>query len=229
MTEKTQYKIRLLVAERIDLIRMGLRRLFEHHPAISLVEAADHIADLLDLTARHQPDVILMDFELVNDQCAEHISRLMDICSHSKILLFSHQQLNDLQFSELPPGVAGIISKYGPCNLLVSAICAIYANPLCHDKTNPFLPQMPQSPVHAAKQSSLPGEISASFHPELNSNERRVAHLAGKGLSAREISQQLLLTEKTVRNYLSAVYKKMGVKKQVELCLRAPLHNFFQD
>lgn len=231
MTENTQYEIRILVAEYIDLIRMGLRMLFQNHSIIRLIEETNDIDELRDLTAKHRPDVILMDLGLVNDHCAEHVSQLMNICSHSKILLFSPYHTDYLQSYTLPAGVSGIISKCSPCNLLVTAICAIHADQIWPDSNSTNMsPSQPfQLLEHATAQPSLPSEITASFHPELNNNERRVAHLAGKGLSAREIGGQLLLTEKTVRNYLSAVYKKMGVKKQIELCLRAPLHNYFQD
>ncbi|MCC7092127.1 MAG: response regulator transcription factor [Nitrosomonas sp.] len=229
MMEKTQHKIRLVVAERIDLVRMGLRMLFQNHPVISMLGETGSIDGLSDLITTNKPDVILMDLGLINDRCPEHRLRLMNIGSHSRILLFSHHYSHELQSYELPPGVTGIISKYSPSSMLVAAICKAHINRRCADMTNPALTRAPQSPEQVTAQPSLPGEITASLHPELNNNERRVARLAGKGLSAREISRQLLLTEKTVRNYLSAVYKKMGVKKQIELCLRAPLHNYFQD
>lgn len=229
MIETTRHNIRILVAERIDLVRMGLRMLFENHPVITLIEETDNIADLSALTARHRPDVILMDVGLGGDDCAEHVSRLLNICPHSKILLFSSFQSDYSQLHTLPAGVAGIISKHSPCKLLVAAICAIHSDQRCLETSNPIFPAAPKSPEQTATQPTLPCEISASFHPELSNNERRVAYLAGKGLSAREISQQLLLSEKTVRNYLSAIYKKMGIKKQIELCLRAPSHNYFQE
>lgn len=229
MIETTRHKIRILVAERIDLLRLGIRYLFENHPVIGLVHETNVIVGLPELTARHQPDVILLDTDLSNDQCAEHVSQLRKSCLHSKILLFSHLHADHLRFNTLPLGISGIISKSSSSRLLVNAICAIYANRDWHVTLSDLLTQTPQSSEHGIAQPSLPSEITASLLSDLNNNERRVAHLAGKGLSAREISQKLLLTEKTVRNYLSSVYKKMGVKKQIELCLRAPLHNYFQD
>lgn len=58
-------------------------------------------------------------------------------------------------------------------------------------------------------------------HPKFSNCKRRIAFLASQGLSAKEISMRLDITEKTVRNQLSAIYKKIGVKKQIELCLKA--------
>lgn len=222
---EAQPKIRILVAESVDLIRMGLRMLFENHPVISLVEDTCNIADLPDLTAKHRPDVILMDVGSGDAQCAEHVFRITNIHPHSKILFFSPFHPGYLQSYKLPPGVSGIVSKYSSCKELVAAICAIPTNRLWVDLTKPIPLPISQPSKLVVNPPSLPCEISASLLPGLNNNERRVAHLARKGLSAREISQHLLLSEKTVRNYLSAIYKKMGVKKQVELCLQAPLHH----
>ena len=81
--------------------------------------------------------------------------------------------------------------------------------------------------------SNPPVEIQAdkrsSEQPKLSDSERHIAYLACKGLSAKEISAQLLVTEKTVRNQLSVIYRKIGAKKQIELCLKAPLYNYFKE
>ena len=61
MIEQIQNKIRILVAEKFDLIRIGLRSLFENHSTVSLVAETDRIEDLFHLAAQHKPHVILMD------------------------------------------------------------------------------------------------------------------------------------------------------------------------
>ncbi len=66
------------------------------------------------------------------------------------------------------------------------------------------------------------------YPPKLTNNERHIAYLACKGLSAKEIGSQLLVSEKTIRNQLSMIYKKIGVKNQIELCLKAPLYDYFK-
>ena len=65
-------------------------------------------------------------------------------------------------------------------------------------------------------------------HPKFSNCERRIAFLASQGLSAKEISVRLDITEKTVRNQLSAIYRKTGVKKQIELCLIASQFDHFK-
>jgi DNA-binding CsgD family transcriptional regulator len=60
----------------------------------------------------------------------------------------------------------------------------------------------------------------------LTNGECNVACLASKGLSAKQIGERMFVSEKTVRNQLTSVYEKLGVKSQVELCLELPQLSF---
>lgn len=61
MAVESHAKIRLLVAESFELVRMGLRSLFENHSEIRLVAEANSIEDLFKLAVQHKPDIVLMD------------------------------------------------------------------------------------------------------------------------------------------------------------------------
>ncbi len=217
MTEQSGIKIRILVAESFELVRIGLRSLFENHAAIYLVAETNCIDDLYNLVVQHKPDVILVDLQLNNGNCIAHISQLLDACPHSKVLAFSDRTNEYTHLQMFRSGAMGLISKRHSSELLLKAICAIYAGQIWFDRHITRL----------AYYNLLPGgEIS--YQSKLTNGERHIAYLACKGLSAKEISFQLSITEKTVRNQLSVIYKKIGVKKQIELCLKAPLHNYFK-
>jgi len=87
MGEQPINKIRLLVGESFELVRMGLRELFENHPQILLVDETDCIEDLLALSSKHKPDVVLIDLQLNNGNCAEHIVKLLLDHPDSKVLV----------------------------------------------------------------------------------------------------------------------------------------------
>ena len=226
MIEQIQNKIRILVAENFDLIRIGLRSLFENHSTVSLVAETDRIEDLFHLAAQHKPHVILMDLQLGNDNYSQHMSRLLHICPQSKVLALSQHNSEHTNLQALRSGATGIIGKHQSCKLLLQAIYAVHTGQIWSDKHIPLLAQQikfaPDQPVE------MPSDATALQQPKLSKSERRIAYLACKGLSAKEISGQLLLTEKTIRNQLSVIYRKVGVKKQIGLCLKAPLHNYFQ-
>lgn len=88
MVERSQNKIRILVAESFELVRIGLRSLFANHASIRLVADTSCIEELVNLTLQHKPDVILVDLLLNNGNCIDHISKLLNACPQSKVLAF---------------------------------------------------------------------------------------------------------------------------------------------
>ena len=227
MAEQSHNKIRVVVAESFELVRMGLRALFENHPVISLVAETNCIEDLFNLAMQHKPDVVLVDLQLNNSNCTEHISKLLDACPQIKVLAFSHNNSEHTYLQTFRSGAVGIISKHRSSELLLKAIYAIHAGQIWFDRHITKLLWQEQFDANPSPQ--IQTDVKTLQQPKLSDGERQVAYLACKGLSAKEISSQLFVTEKTVRNQLSVIYKKIGVKKQIELCLKAPLYNYFKD
>ncbi len=227
MIEQSHIKIRVLVAESFELVRMGLRALFENHPVIRLVAETNRIEDLFSLTVQHKPDVVLVDLQLNNADCAEYISKLLNACPKSKVLAFSHHNSEQTYLQTFRSGAVGIISKHHSSELLLKAIYAIHAGQIWFDRHVTKL--LWQAQFDANSLPEIQTDIKASHQPKLSDNERHIAYLACKGLSSKEIGAQLFVAEKTVRNQLSIIYKKMGVKKRIELCLKAPLYDYFRD
>ena len=228
MAVESHAKIRLLVAESFELVRMGLRSLFENHSEIRLVAEANSIEDLFKLAVHHKPDIVLMDLQLSGGHYAEHIAKLLHSCPQSKVLAFSHQNSEQTHLQTFRSGAMGIISKYHSSDLLLKAILAVHAGQIWFDRNVTKLLWQAQFNPNSSVEMPADGHASQQ-QPKLSDSERHVAYLACKGLSAKEISAQLLVTEKTVRNQLSVIYRKIGVKKQIELCLKAPMYNYFKE
>ena len=174
-----------------------------------------------------RPDIALVDLQLSGDNYAELIAKLLHTCPQTKLLAFSHHNSEQVHLKTFCSGAMGIISKHHSSDLLLKAIHAIHTGEMWFDDhVTKFLWQ-------AQLDSNQPVEMQAdedlSQQAKLSNSERHIACLASKGLSAKEISAQLLVAEKTVRNQLSAVYRKIGVKKQIELCLKAPMYNYFKE
>lgn len=227
MAERSDTKIRVLVAESFELVRIGLRALFESHASIYLVAETACIEDLLNLAVQHKPDVVLVDLHLNNGDCTSHIAKLLSACPDSKVLAFSHQNSEYTYLQTFRAGAVGIISKHHSSELLLKAIHAIHAGQVWFDRHITKLLWQAQFDGNPALE--MQPDAKATHQLKLSDSERQIAYLACRGLSAKEISSQLFVTEKTVRNQLSIIYKKIGVRKQIELCLKAPLYGYFKD
>ncbi|SEF88143.1 response regulator [Nitrosomonas ureae] len=233
MIEQSHSDIRILVAESFELVRLGLRSLFDNHTNIRLVAETSQLDDLFNLTEQHKPDIILMDLLLSgnNNDYVKHIIQLLRTSPRSKILAFSNHNSEQTHLQTFRSGAVGVISKNGSTDLLLKAIIAIHTGHVWFDRNITKLLWQSQfgSDSDSATEIEPQADTSTSQQPRLSDSERHIAHLACKGLSAKEISAQLFVTEKTVRNQLSVIYRKTGVKKQIELCLKAPLYNYFTE
>lgn len=230
MTKQAFDRIRLLTAEGIDLIRIGLHSLFENHATIQLIGIVDSIEDLYKLASQQNPDVLLVDLHL-NAGGANHIAEVLAISPRSKVLAFSQQKDTDIYLKTFRSGAAGIINKNCPADLIIKAIHAIHAGQIWFDRNlTKLLWEAQFNPKTPKTTSAVPSPDSViTLSSNLSHSERQIAYLASKGFSAKETSSLLLITEKTVRNQLSIIYKKLGVKNQIELCLKAPSYDYFQS
>jgi len=227
--EQSHTKIRIVAAESFELVRMGLRTLLENDPSIKLVAETGCVEDLFSMTMQHKPDVILIDLHLNDGNCAEPITKLLATCPKSKVLALSDQNSEYTYLEAFRSGAAGIVSKHQSSELILKAIHSIHNGQLWFDRRLTKL--IWQAQFGSIQELDLDSQLEnqASQSVKLRDSERQVAYLACRGLSAKEISTLLLVTEKTIRNQLSVIYKKIGVKKQIELCLKAPLYNYFKD
>jgi len=217
-------EIKILVAESVDLVRIGLRSLFQKHPSILLVAETNSIENLSTLIMHYKPDIALIDLGLNNGESYRQIKFLLSKNPESKFLFLSQRADNSVLQKLHNIGVSGVAFKNYSCKLLLKAIYAIHSGQIwfdCHlnqndsNQSNRFFSESQMMHTFASK-------------PILSDRERHIANLASKGLSAKEIGAQLLLTEKTIRNQLSLIYKKIGIQKKIELCLKARYFNNFR-
>lgn len=222
-------KIRIIVAEKSDLVRFGLRSLFARHIEVDLIADTNCLQELLELCVQHKPDIILADLQLKDGSNTEYIRRLLKASRHSKILVSTPKNNNDQYLLAYQFGVAGITCKACPSKLLLEIIFKICeGGEIGLDCHNLAYSRDSLEPAVESSTSLAQASVSQSVYAKLSNSERRIARLACRGVSAKEISRQFSVTERTVRNQLSVIYKKTGVKKQIELCLKASSYNYFQ-
>lgn len=218
-------EIKVLLIESCDLVRIGLRALFENHPFIKLSADTNNMQDLMYLAKQHQPDIVIIDHLLLFNDRAHHLNNLKQLSNQSKVLVLTEQDNPLWRLQILQMRLAGFISKSSSCKLLLSAITAIHTGEIWLNRSTLSIGNAPSRPY---RSTTFPDTGGKAIHSKLSRAESLIASLACRGLSAKEIGLQLSIEEKSVRNQLSAVYRKIGVRKQIELCIKAPLHNYFQ-
>ena len=191
--------IRLLIVDDHELVRAGLRALLAHAQDIEIIGEAAGVAQAIEEAARLAPDVVLMDLRLPDgtglDACREILSNAPDI----RILFLTSYSDEQAVMSTVLAGAAGYLLKDIEYRALVGAIRDVAAGrPIMDPRvTEPMIGKMQRAEA-------------------LSGQERRVLELVVQGKTNKQIAGALALSEKTVKNYLSNAFQKLGISRRGE-------------
>jgi two-component system nitrate/nitrite response regulator NarL len=185
---------------------------------IVVVALSNSSAETIRELEKSQPDIALINAHL-NDgrNRGYHVLQYLQMLSPktAAIMLIPDSE-RDLVVDAFRGGAKGVFCRLQPIKLLSKCIRTVHEGQIWADTRNlafilEFLTQL--KPLRLIKPG---GGIT-----RLTPREADVVQLLAEGLSTRDISQKLGLTEHTIRNYLSAIYDKLGVSSRVELALYA--------
>jgi len=185
---------------------------------ISIVAVSNTSADAIRELESCQPNVVLINAHLDDGPLSGyHVLRhLRLICHKTAAIMLIPGSDRDLVIDAFRGGARGVFCRVQPIKMLSKCIRTVHEGQVWADNQNldfllEFLTQL--KPLRLLKPGAGIGRLTP--------REVEVVHLLAEGLSTREISQKLAVTEHTIRNYLSMIYDKLGVSSRVELALYA--------
>lgn len=208
--------IRVLIADDQELIRQSLQIVLGIKEDIAVIGTAANGKEVLELVKKEKPDVILMDVrmpEMDGVQCTKMIkSRYPNI----KIIILTTFDDDEFVFSALKYGASGYLLKGISMDELERAIRTVYhggamINPGIASKVVELFSEMAQANYDIM--------IEAQNVDELTNGEWEIIKLIGRGMSNKEISQSINLSEGTVRNYLSSILNKLNLRDRTQLAI----------
>jgi two-component system, NarL family, response regulator DevR len=200
--------VRLLIVDDHDILRYGLRALMRGHGEIEVVGEADGVDSAIRQARELAPDVVLMDAELGDgsgiDACREILSRDPSI----RVLFFSAHSDEETVLMTVLAGAAGHVAKDLQLESLFDAILAVSRGAEVFDAR-----VRDQVMAAIGRQMQDPARGEPEREP-LSPQEERVMALVVEGKTNKEIGAELRLSDKTVKNYLSNVFQKLGVGRR---------------
>jgi DNA-binding NarL/FixJ family response regulator len=167
---------------------------------------------------KSQPDIALLNAHLKDGRLrGYHVLQYLQMLSPKTVAIMLIPDFErDLVVEAFRGGARGVFCRLQSIKLLSKCIRTVHEGQIWADTRNlafilEFLTEL--KPLRLIK----PGGGMTRLTPR----ETEVVHLLAEGQSTRDISQKLALTEHTIRNYLSAIYDKLGVSSRVELALYA--------
>jgi two-component system, NarL family, response regulator DevR len=206
-------RIRLLLVDDHELIRLGLREAFESEPDIEVVGEAATTEGAVAEAARLRPDVILMDLRLPGGGGVQACREILSEDPRMNILFLTSYSDHDGVLAATFAGARGYLLKEIGSKALAQAIRGTAAGQIIMD------PSINQKMLAWIEASGAKG-LTAPSVEALSGQERRVVSLVAEGKTNKEIASVLGLSPKTVRNYLANVFDKLQISRRAELIRR---------
>ena len=209
-------KLTVLLVDDQRLMRDGLRTLLELEPDMTVAgEAADGEEALVRFRDT-RPDVVLMDVRMPGMDGVEATRRLRAMDPEVKVIILTTFDDDEYVFEGLRAGAVGYLLKALSGEELADAIRTVAAGGALID------PAVTRKVVNEFARLAPPARsIDAGLAEPLSEREKEVLGLVARGLSNREIADELFLAEGTVKNYVTTILQKIGVRDRTQAALRA--------
>ncbi|GJM39961.1 MAG: DNA-binding response regulator [Ardenticatenaceae bacterium] len=209
--------IRILLVDDQALFREGLHTLLSVHDDLQVVGEASNGQEAIEAVKRLSPDVVLMDLRMPLLDGVAATRQITESASSSRVIVLTTFDDDDYVFDGLRAGAVGYLLKDVPSAKLVEAIRAAA-------RGESFL-----QPSVAAK---VVAEFSRMTEPKktdpqqalvepLSDRELQILGVLATGASNREIAHQLYITEGTVKNHVTNILGKLGVRDRTQAALKA--------
>lgn len=212
-------KIRLMIVDDHEVVRLGMRAVFEPEADITVVGEASNGAEALAKVSVLDPQVILMDVRMEKmggiQACREIRSRRPDI----SILMITSYADEEAVFASMMAGASGYLLKNVNRAELLRSIRLVASGQSLLD---PNLTKMTASRLTSIATGGLRGQTSAA--DELTEREREVLALIARGYTNKQIAESLVMSEKTARNHVSHILEKLGMARRSEAAVFAVEH-----
>jgi DNA-binding NarL/FixJ family response regulator len=203
--------VRVVLADDHPMYRFGLRAVLDASPEVEVVGEAADGAELLVLVAQTGPDVVLTDLSMPKLSGTAAIDELTRRFPALGILVLTMHDDDASLFGALRAGARGYLLKGADRDEIVRAVLGVAGGDAVYGGA-----------VARRVVDAVTGTASrAPVFPELTGREREVLELLAAGLSTGQISRRLALSDKTVRNHVSAVLTKLQVSDRAAAVARA--------
>jgi DNA-binding NarL/FixJ family response regulator len=209
--------IRVLLADDQALFREGLETLLSVHKDIPVIGQAVNGQEAVDLALKLRPDVILMDMQMPILNGIGATRRLKQSLPECRVIVLTTFDDKETIFDALRAGAVGYLLKDVGSAQLADSIRRIARGDSILD------PSVAAKVVaEFSRVSSLVGGTNSEVLPEpLSEREIELLRLLASGLSNKEIGETLFITEGTVKNHITHILGKLGVRDRMQAALKA--------
>jgi two-component system nitrate/nitrite response regulator NarL len=205
-------KIRVLIADREGVFRLGLKKLLGVEDDLRVVAQAEDPSHLPGLAEKFKPDVLYVQAEMAGENPERLFADVKQAYSRARIIITASSLGEGDAVRLVKAGAAGVILKSVEPALFVKSARKVVENEL-------WLPKGQFAELAKLVEQPPKGYVRPA--DTLTRRERAIISCLVQGLRNRDIGKQLNITEQTVKNHLRSIYDKVGVSDRLELALYA--------
>lgn len=224
MTTHHDGTIRVLMVDEHAMVLTGLRMIIESQRHMTVVGEAITFNHARALAATEQPDITLLELALDQGDAFALLPELLDVAPETRIILVTAERNPEAHRRAVMLGAVGVVPKQKDSATLLKAIEKVHAGEVWLDRT------MIANILNAKQRNHVVQEqnTESSRIASLTIRERDVIRLIGLGLKNKQVADELIISEATVRHHLTSIFAKLRVNDRFELALYAYKNNLAQ-
>jgi two-component system, NarL family, response regulator DevR len=203
--------IRIFLVDDHEIVRRGIRDLFEDHPELEIVGEAASVAEASTRIPASDADVAVLDVRMPDGNGVELCRDLRSQLPELRCLILTSYSDDEALLNAIMAGASGFVLKEVLGDDLVSAIRTVGAGGSLLDGRT----------TEALMKRLRRGRDGGGPLAGLTEQERAVFDLIGEGMTNRQIAERLYLAEKTVKNYVSHLLAKLGMQRRTQAAVLA--------
>ena len=206
----------VLIVDDQALVRMGLRKVFETEPDMTVAGEAADGEEAVAAVRRVRPDVILMDIRMPALDGIEATRRITASQPSAKVIILTTFGLDTYVYESLRAGASGFMLKDAPPEEITAAVRVVAAGDAL------LAPSVTRAVIEEfARRPPEPTAAGSEALSELTPREREVFGLLVRGLSNPEICEHLVISEATAKTHVARILQKLRLRDRVQAVIFA--------
>lgn len=209
--------IKMIIVDDSEVVRLGLKSLLSMYPHLEIVGEAANADQAICLTKEKRPDVILMDIRMPQKSGISACKEILSLYPHTSIIMLTSYDDDEAIYESIMAGASGYILKEISSDDIIHSIEEVAKGRSLLD------PAITAKVFKRMRMTEIEKKIQ-----ELTAQEKQVLSYISQGLTNKEIAKVMVLSEKTIRNYISQIFSKLEVHNRAEAAVFA-VRNHLDD
>ena len=203
--------ISLMVVSSSSLFREGIRKILEPEKDIEIIAEASTQLEIIQLVEQKKPDILFIDAAIPDLDIVKTLELIKEKSAETRVLLLLHKVDEEVIINAVSLGVRGYLTDLSKTEQLIQAIRTISKDEIWAQRR--IVTKALARILYSEEGKPRPLQLN------LTKREEQIVNLVMQGYSNKRIANKLSLSEKTVKNHLGVIFKKLGISSRLQLAI----------